>query len=152
MPSSDSSTEQTTSPPPETYISIRMSDGQCEIVRPGSGDGSISTPEYVNGIEGLRMLLTAPVLSQINSVIGSFISTDLMPFLLKQSPGDLKALLQKYALEVRCGFEEKWHGRRCSYKFTIALYSKSHTIGTERRLLTISSDELSRILSLTQTL
>ena len=102
-------------------------------------------------MDELQSNLVKAVLSEINSAIESFISTDLIPFLLKQSHGDLKALSQKYALEVRSGLEEKWRGQSCCFKFTIALFSKSLNIGRDRVRLSISLDELWKMPCLTPT-
>ena len=152
MPSSDSFTEPTTSAPLETSILTQMLDGLSQLARPDNDDGLISILAFATGIGGLRNQLTEAVQSEINSAIESFISTDLMPFLLKQSPGDLKALSQRYVLEVRFGLDERWRGPNCSFRCTIRLYSKFHTIGSERRLLSIELDELLKMRFPTQIL
>ena len=149
--SNDLSTEQTTSPPPETSTSTPQSAGPSPLAKLGKEDGLTFIPESETGISEWRGRLTKPVLSAIALDIESYISTDLIPFLLKQSPGDLKALLQKYVLEVRYGSEKPYRGPSCSYKFTIALYSKSHYIGRERVLRSISLEELLKTLSHIQT-
>jgi len=149
--SNDLSTEQTTSPPLGTSTSTQQSAGPSPLAKLGKEDGLTFIPESETGISEWRGRLTKPVLSAIALDIESYISTDLIPFLLKQSPGDLKALLQKYVLEVRYGSEKPYRGPSCSYKFTIALYSKSHYIGRERVLRSISLEELLKTLSHIQT-
>jgi len=150
MPSKDSSTEQTTSAPPETCTSTPQSGGLLPPANLASGVGSISILGSETGISEWNTLLAKPVLFAISSAIESYILTDLIPYLRTQSPGGLKALSQKYVLEARFGSEIPARGPSCSYRFTIALYSKSRDIGRERALLSISLEDLWKLLSRTQ--
>ena len=150
MPSKDLSTEPITSAQHATSTSIPRSAGPSPPASPGSAGGSISTLGSETGISEWNTLLAKPVLFAISSAIESYILTDLIPFLLKQSPGDLKVLSQKYVLEARFGSEIPARGPSCSYRFTIALYSKSLHIGRDRALLSISLEDLSKLLSRTQ--
>ena len=150
-PSNDSSTEQTTSQPRAISISTPLSDGLYQIVNDASGDGLTFIPVSATGTNELSTKLTTAIAYEIASDIESFTSTELIPYLLKQSPGDLKVLSQKYALEVRSGSDETWRGPNCSFRYTIRLYSKFHTSGRDRRLLSISLEKLLKILSLTPT-
>ena len=150
-PSNVSSTGPTTSLPPETFTSTQLSDGLYQIVNGASGAGLTFIPVFVTGTDELSTRLLQPIVYEIASVTESFISTELIPYLRKLSPGDLKALSQKYVLEVRYGSEKPYRGPSCSYKFTIALYSKSRNIGRERVLRSISLEELLKTLSHIQT-
>ena len=150
-PSSGLSTEQTTSPPPETSTSTPQSAGPSPLAKLGKEDGLTFIPESETGISEWRGRLIKPVLSAIASDIELFISTGLIPYLLKLSPGDRRALSQKYVLEARYGLDEKWRGPNCSFRCMIRLYSKSHYIGRERVLLSIPLEELLKTLSHIQT-
>jgi len=149
-PSNVSSTGPTTSLPPETFTSTQLSDGLYQIVNGASGAGLTFIPVFVTGTDELSTRLLQPIVYEIASVTESFISTELIPYLRKLSPGDLKALSRRYVLEVRCGSRESYPGPNCSFKFTIRLFSKFRTIGM-KSLLSISLGELSKILSLTPT-
>jgi hypothetical protein len=149
-PSNGSSTAQTTSAPPGTSTLIQRSDGLYQIVNDANGTGSTFIPVFVTGTNELNIRLLQPVLYEIVSDIESFISTDLIPYLHKLSPGDLKALSRRYVLEVRYGSRESYPGPSCSFKYTIRLFSKFRTIGM-KSLISISLGELSKILSLTRT-
>ena len=145
------STEQTTSPPPEIFISIPQSGGAWRLVNLAKDAGLISTPESESGIGKLRDRLTLPVLSAIGLDIESYISTDLIPYLRKQSPGDLKALLQKFVLEVRSSSSEACPGPSYSCRYMIRLSSKSPSTGPGKRLLSVPLSLLLKTLCLTPT-
>jgi hypothetical protein len=149
--SNDSSTEQTTSPPHVTFTLTPPSGGLSSLVNPDKSDGWNSTPESETGTSGLRIRLTETELSSINSDIESYISTALIPYLLKQSPGDLNLLSQKYVLEVRSSSDVAWDGSNFYYKFTIQLCSKSRPDDGEKHLLSISLSDILKTLSLTLT-
>ena len=145
------STEQTTSPPPEIFISIPQSGGAWRLVNLAKDAGLISTPESKNGISELSTILTEVVQYEISSAIELFISTDLIPFLHKQSPGDLKALLQKFVLEVRSSSSEACPGPSYSCRYMIRLSSKSPSTGPGKRLLSVPLSLLLKTLCLTPT-
>lgn len=107
-------------------------------------DGGLMSfiPVSAVGINELRDRCMKAAALEINSVIESYILTDLIPFLLTQSPGDLRVLSQKYALEVRFNSEETYLGSRCSFKFTIALCSKSPHIAGVKPLLSIPCSDI----------
>src|SRR5215469_3271047 len=107
MPSKDSSTERNTSALPETSTSTPQSAGPSQTASDASGAGLTSIPESENGISEWKGRLIKPVLLETSSVIELYILTELIPYLRKLSPGDLKVLLRKYALEVRFGSREK---------------------------------------------
>src|SRR3954471_17948380 len=66
--------------------------------------GSDFIPELKSGTNEWREAFILHAASEINSAIASYISTELMPYCLKLSHGDLNQLLQKCALEVRFSF------------------------------------------------
>ena len=146
MHSSDSSTGPITCLPLEISTSILPSDGPLLRANLGSVAGLSYIRALENGTAELNTILTHAVTSEISSVIESYISTVLTPYLRKLSPGDLKVQSQKYVLEVRSGFENPYRGPSFSFKYTIALFSRSLERGRERALLSIPLDKLSKIL------
>jgi len=133
----------------ETSTSTPQWHGPSKLARRGSSAGSPSTPESLLGTSGFEIKLTDHLLSEINSAIASYISTGLIPYLLKLSPGDRKARSQKYALEVRSSSGQMSRGSSFSFKFTIALCSKSQHIGGERLLLSIPLSDILKLPCLT---
>ena len=146
MPSNGSSTAQTIYLPPATFTSIQRSGGPFRPVKLVKDDGSTCIPVSEIGTDELKRKLLTLALSEINSAIESYILTDLIPYLLKLSHGDLKALSQRYALEVHSSSAGDSPGPSFSYKFTIALCSKSLPIVGERPLLLIPLSDILRYL------
>lgn len=97
--------------------------GQLQIASEDSRDGSPSIRESATGISELREAFIRAGQSAISSATESFISTELIPYLLKLSPGDLNLLSQRYVLEA-VSSSERLGGSSFSFKFTIRLSSK----------------------------
>ena len=120
--------------------------GLSQLAKQDNDDGLTSIPASEIGTDELRRRLVELVLSEINSAIESYILTDLIPYLLRLSLGDLKVLSQKYVLEVRSSSGADSPGSSFYYKFTIALSSKSLPAVGERPLLLIPLDVILRYL------
>lgn len=148
-----SSTPPITLAPPEISRRIPRWDGLSLCAPAASGDGfTNSIQESLIGTNGLKETFTHLVLSEINSGIESYISTELIPYLQTLSHGDRNLLWQKYALEGRCNSDAHSLGSRFSFKFTIALYSRSpHTDG-EKVLFSIPLTNISECPSPIRTL
>jgi hypothetical protein len=133
------------------FILTQASGGRSASASFVKSDGSmISIPESANGIAGPSVRFTARGLSEINSVIESYISTELIPSLAKLSLGDLRALSPKYVLEVRYSFVRTFPGSSFCCKYTIRLCSKSQSTGGEKLILSIPLDAILRFLFPTQ--
>ena len=146
MCSSDLSTQQIISVRLGTLV--KFSAGPWLSAKPDNTAGWMtSIPESGTGTAGLSVAFTQHALSEINSAIESYISTELIPYLVRLSPGDLKALLPRYALEVRYGCRTGFRGSSFSFKFTIVLCSKSRTTDGGKLLLSIPLEDILKSLS-----
>lgn len=150
--SKDSSTEPTTSAPHGRYLKLPKSDGPNTSAELANVGGWMTfTPESVDGISELLTTSLHRAQSEIASAIESFISTELIPYCRKLSPGDLNLLSQRYVLGAAFNSESTYHGSNFCFKFTIRLYSKSQTTELEKPALLISLENISELLSHTLT-
>src|SRR5215472_284564 len=145
--SKDSSTELIISLPPVTSPSIPRWDGRSTYATVTSAAGLTNSIQVsASGIDGLLNKSINAALSEMHLDIESYILTVLTPYLHKQSPGDLKALSQKYALEVRCSSGLESPGSNFYFKYTIALCSKSQPTAGGKLLLSIPLRAICRFL------
>jgi hypothetical protein len=145
MPSKDSSTGPTISEALTHFTETLRSVGPSDFASSVKLDGFNFTPESVTGISALSTTCRLAGASAINSAIESFILTELIPYCLKLSPGDLNLLLQRYALGVDFN-SEVFHGSNFSFKCTIRWYSRSQAIDGKRPALLIPFEDIWKYL------